>query len=526
MSGVEARIGVRGVGKRFGATQALVDVSVDFQAGQVHALVGENGAGKSTLGGIVLGVYQPDEGRVFLDGAPLRLSGPAEAASLGLVGVAQELSLLPSMSVVDNIVLGSEEQTGLFVNDRANRRRVESLIDRHGLAVPLDARVGSLSVADQQKVEILRVLGRRSRLVVFDEPTARLASHEAVELRRTVRQLADQGVAVVYVSHFLHEVLSVADVITIMRDGKVVRTSPAHEETHDSLVEAMTGRTIGDVFPPKSPRPTDDAPVVVRVDKLSKAGHFADVSFCIRAGEIVGLAGLVGAGRSEVAHAVYGAIRPRTGIVEVAGTRLSGGVKGGLAKGISLIPESRRHQGLVVGRSVRENTTLPHLRRFAGWLGIRVKRERVVAEDACREAGVRAEGLSTPVRALSGGNQQKVLFARTMMGEPRLLIADEPTRGVDVGSKRAIYEVLGRLARSGCAILLISSEVEEVIKMSHRILVMRQGGVVAEFGGDNTTAADILTAAFGADADQPSPGLDSRHRPASESASLPSGEQP
>ena len=498
MSGAEARISVRGVSKRFGATRALADVSVNFLAGQVHGLVGENGAGKSTLGGVVLGVHPPDKGRLFLDGSPLQLSGPAEAAAHGLVGVAQELSLLPAMSVVDNIVLGSEERAGLFVNDRANRRRVESLIDRHGLSVPLDARVGSLSVADQQKVEILRALGRQSRLVVFDEPTARLASHEAVELRRTVRELADQGVAVVYVSHFLHEVLSVADSISIMRDGQIVRTGSAHQETHDSLVEAMTGRSIGDVFPPKSPPPDEDTPVVIRVEELSKDDQFHDVSFCIRAGEIVGLAGLVGAGRSEVAHAVYGAIRPRAGVVEMAGTRLSGSVQRGLANGISLIPESRRHQGLVAGRSVRDNITLPHLRRFAGRLGMRVKQEHAAAGEACREAGVRAESLSLPVNALSGGNQQKVLFARAMMGEPRLFIADEPTRGVDVGSKRAIYDVLNQLARSGCAILLVSSELEEVVKLSHRVLVMSQGRVVAEFAGDDMTEANILGAAFDA----------------------------
>ena len=496
MSGAEARISVRGVGKRFGATRALADVSIDFHAGQVHGLVGENGAGKSTLGGIVLGVHPPDKGGLYLDGSLLQLSGPAAAAAHGLVGVAQELSLLPAMSVVDNIVLGSEERVGLFVNDRANRRRVESLMDRHGLSVPLDARAGSLPVADQQKVEILRALGRRSRLVVFDEPTARLASHEAVELRRTVRDLADQGVAVVYVSHFLDEVLSVSDAISIMRDGKIVRTGPAKRETHASLVEAMTGRSIGDVFPPKSPVPGGDAAVVVQVDKLSRDHQFRDVSFCIRAGEIVGLAGLVGAGRSEVAHAVYGAIRPSAGVVEMAGSQLSGSVQRGLANGISLIPESRRHQGLVAGRSVRDNTTLPHLRRFAGRLGMRAKQEDAAANEACREAGVRAESLSSPVSTLSGGNQQKVLFARAMMGEPRLFIADEPTRGVDVGSKRAIYDMLNRLARSGCAILLVSSELEEIVKLSHRVLVMRQGRVVAEFAGNDMTEANILGAAF------------------------------
>ena len=498
MKHTEALVSVRNVSKRFGATHALKDVSVDFDAGRVHGLVGENGAGKSTLCKIVLGVHGPDAGSVWMDGAPLRLASPAEGATLGLVGVAQELSLLPAMSVVDNIVLGTEERLGPFVRDRANRRRVEALMAEHGLEVPLDARAGSQSVADQQKVEILRALGRRSRLVVLDEPTARLSSHEAAELLSTVRSLAERGVAVVYVSHFLNEVLSVADTMTVMRDGRIVRTGPARLESHASLVEGMTGRQIGEIFPPKPPAPADDEPVVLRVDGLSSAGaEFSGVSLKIRAGEILGLAGLVGAGRSEVAHAVYGAITVAAGSVEVCGHPLSGSVEDALANGVSLIPESRRDQGLMARRPVRDNTTLPHLRRFVSRLVIRTGQEQEAASEACDEVGVRAESMLTPVAALSGGNQQKVLFARAVLGEPRLLIADEPTRGVDVGSKRAIYEALNRMARSGCAVLLVSSELEEVIGICHRVLVMRRGRIVAEHEGGEMTEANLLEAAFG-----------------------------
>ena len=498
MKHAEALVSVRNASKRFGATQALEDVSVDFEAGRVHGLVGENGAGKSTLCKIVLGVHAPDAGSIWLEDSPLRLLSPAEGAALGLVRVAQELSLLPAMSVVDNVVLGTEEHWGPFVSERANRRRVEALIDEHGLEVPIDARAGSLSVADQQKVEILRALGRRSRLVVLDEPTARLASHEAAELLDTVRRLAERGVAVVYISHFLNEVLSVADTVTVMRDGRIVRTGPARLESHASLVEGMTGRQIGEVFPPKPPAPADDAPVVLRVDGLSSTGaEFADVSLQIRAGEIVGLAGLVGAGRSEVAHAVYGSLAVASGSVEVCGHRLSGSVDDALAKGVSLIPESRRDQGLMARRPVRDNTTLPYLRRFAGRLGIRASREQEAASEACDDVGVRAESMLTPVAALSGGNQQKVLFARAVLGEPQLLIADEPTRGVDVGSKRAIYEALNRMARSGCAVLLVSSELEEVIGTCHRALVMRRGRIVAEHEGGDMTETSLLAAAFG-----------------------------
>ena len=493
-----ALVSVHNVSKRFGATRALEEVSVDFEAGRVHGLVGENGAGKSTLCGIVLGVHAPDAGSLALDGTTVRLDSPAEAAAAGLVGVAQELSLLPAMSVVDNVVLGTEERWGPFVNGRANRRRVEALIGEHGLEAPLERRAGSLAVADQQKVEILRALGRRSRLVVLDEPTARLASHEAVELRSTVRSLAERGVAVVYVSHFLNEVLSVADTVTVMRDGRIVRTGPARLESHASLVEGMTGRQIGEVFPPKPPAPAADAPAVLRVEGLSSAdGKFFDVSLQVKAGEIVGLAGLVGAGRSEVAHAVYGALAVAAGSVEVGGRRLAGGVQDALASGVALIPESRRDQGLVARRPVRDNTTLPHLRRFAGWLGVRTGPEQEAALRACDQVGVRAESVLVPVATLSGGNQQKVLFARAVLGTPRLLIADEPTRGVDVGSKRAIYEALSRMAQSGCAVLLVSSELEEVIGTCHRALVMRRGRIVAEHAGDEITEENLLSAAFG-----------------------------
>ncbi|MCY4279971.1 MAG: sugar ABC transporter ATP-binding protein, partial [Acidimicrobiaceae bacterium] len=480
------------------ATRALKDVSVDFEAGRVHALVGENGAGKSTLCGVVLGVHAPDSGELLLRGSPMRLDSPAQGAGHGLVGVAQELSLLPAMSVVDNVVLGSEKRRGPFVDQRANRRRVEALMAEHGLETPLEARAGSLSVADQQKVEILRALGRESRLVVLDEPTARLAGHEAEDLHRTVRGLAERGVAVVYVSHFLNEVLSVADTVTVMRDGRIVRTASADAETQESLVEGMTGRHIGEIFPPKPPAPVTDAEVVLRVSGLCSAdGDFSDVSFEIRAGEILGLAGLVGAGRSELVHAVYGAGRVASGSVELGGRRLAGDVAEALAAGVGLIPESRRDQGLVGRRAVLDNTTLPHLRSFAGWAGIRGTAERQSAEKACRDVGVRTASLQQPVQSLSGGNQQKVLFARAVLGELRLLLADEPTRGVDVGSKQAIYEALNEMARAGCAVLLVSSELEEVIGTCHRVLVMRNGRIVGHYEGDEMTAANLLAASFG-----------------------------
>ncbi len=493
MSSSEVLAAAQSVSKHFGATRALHDVSVEFRAGEVHALVGENGAGKSTLGKILVGIHIPDNGNLVVAGTPTSFSGPAEAVRAGFVGVAQELSLVPAMSVTDNVMLGTER--GPFVDDRGARRRVQELTGTHGFDLDPDARVRDLSVADQQKVEILRALGRDLRLVVFDEPTARLASHEAMELRRTVRNLSESGVAVVFVSHFLDEVLAVADRITIMRDGEVVRTSLAADESHQSLVEAMTGKRTGQMFPELIPPPVD-APDILRVEGLSYPGQFQDVNLHVRSGEILGLAGLVGAGRSELAHAIYGATRAVSGRVFIGDTAHPGGVAAGIRCGVALIPESRRHQGLILRRSVVDNVTLPLLDRFRTAFGLAGKKATAAAEAICVQAGVKAASMTINVESLSGGNQQKVLFGRALLAAPKLLIADEPTRGVDVGAKQSIYELIARLAADGCAVLLISSEIEEVLGLSHRVAVMRGGRLVAEFGGADKTETNVLNAAF------------------------------
>ncbi len=497
MSRTGAVVAVEHLDKRFGATHALKSISAEFHAGQVHALVGENGAGKSTLGKALFGVLAPDSGTIYLDGEPVELRSPGDAMRRGLVGVAQELSLLPGRSVVDNLVLGMEHRTGPLVSDRSNRRFAAGLLERSGFDLDLDRRVGALSVADQQKVEIARALGRDARLVVHDEPTARLSSHEAMSLRAIVSDLAARGTAVVYVSHFLEEVLAVADTITVLRDGALIQSGPASEQDHDSLVKAMTGRTLDGVFPSVNPI-ANDAPVVLDVEGLTRPGEFADISFNIRAGEIVGLAGLVGSGRSEVALSVYGASKPAAGTATVLGQSTTGAVSQALRQRIAIIPESRRDQGLIIGRSVRENTTLPFLSRFRSASGLNGRAETAAATEACDDADVRVPSIDLSAAALSGGNQQKVLFARAMLADPNLLIADEPTRGVDVGAKRAIYELIADFAASGRAVLLISSEIEEVLGLSHRVLVMKNGRLVGEFAGDRLYESNILQAAFGA----------------------------
>ncbi len=499
---IPSHVELRGVTKRFGATLALADVDLDVRRGTVHALVGENGAGKSTLGRVIAGVHAPDAGELRVAGRPVELRSPRQALDLGLTIIAQELALVPERSVVENVYLGIEDHRGPWVRRGALRRRFEELVETSGIVVAPDVPVGSLGVGEQQKVEILRALARRAGLIVMDEPTARLAAGETAALRATIRRLADGGTTVVFVSHFLDEILTLADTVTVMRDGRVVRSGPAADEDHRSLIEGMTGRKMEAAFPEK-PSPKADAREVLRVSGLSRRGAFEDVSFTVRAGEIVALAGLVGAGRSETVRAVYGADRADRGSVTLDGKPLRvRHPRQAIARGVAMIPESRKDQGLLLTRSVRENVSLPFLRRLSRAGLVSTRRERHEAEQRTAEVGVKAASSEVAVSALSGGNQQKLLFARSLMQTPSLLIADEPTRGVDVGAKRAIYGLLADLAAHDMAILVVSSELEEVLGIAHRILVMRGGRLVAELDGRTASENDVMAAAFGTD-DQP-----------------------
>ena len=490
-------IELRGVTKRFGGTLALAGVDLAVGRGTVHSIVGENGAGKSTLGRIVSGVCAADSGEVRVAGRPVHLRSPRQALEHGVTVVAQELALLPARTVIENVFLGQEDHWGPVVRRRALRRRFAELADSSGIHVPARAVVGSLPVAEQQKVEILRALARSAELIVMDEPSARLTAAESVVLDGLVRGLAAAGTTVVFISHFLDEVLSVSDVITVMRDGRVVRTVRGAEATRSGLITQMIGRPLDAGFPVRTP-PAEGARPVLRVRDLGRRGVFRNVSFDVRAGEIVVLAGLVGAGRSEVARAIYGADRADTGSVELDGRPLrvrspAGAVRAGLA----MIPESRKEQGLQLTRSVRDNISLPHLAGLSNWGVVRTGAESRCAGEIGSAVGVKAASPEIPVSALSGGNQQKVLFARSLLRTPCVLIADEPTRGVDVGAKRSIYDLVARLAVGGMGVLVISSELEEVLGLAHRVLVMRGGEIAVELAGDRLTERDVIHAAFG-----------------------------
>ena len=485
---------VRGINKRFGATVALDSVNLKIASGTIHSLIGENGAGKSTLGKILSGVYQLDSGEVELAGQTVTIGSPRDALSRGITIIAQELSLVPSRTAADNVYLGIEDHAGLWVRRGVIKDRFEELTNTSGITVPNDRPVSALSIGDQQKVEILRALARNSEVIVMDEPTARLSVEETAVLKTVMRSLRDQGKTIIFVSHFLGDVLDVSDAITIMRDGKIIRTSKPTEETHDSLVEAMTGRKAGDAFPAKKP---PLAPVsVLEVTGLTRGALFSDISFTVGAGEIVALAGLVGSGRSEVARAIYGADPIDSGEVKLQGNTIKiSHPATAISNGIAMIPESRKDQGLILDRPIRENIALPYLKKLSSVLMKRRQENSLVSENF-QAAGIRALSSEMSVRSLSGGNQQKVLFARSLAGAPTLFIADEPTRGVDVGSKRAIYELMVDLASKGMAVLVISSELDEVVGLAHRVIVMQTGKIVAELVGDQISESAVVAAAF------------------------------
>jgi len=490
----------RGLTKRFGGTVALDDVSVSFDRGTIHALVGENGAGKSTLGKVIAGVHKPDTGSLLVDGEEVRLRSPRTALGLGITMVAQELSLVPARSVLDNVMLGIESHRAGVLDRRRSRQRCQDLMDEYDLGVDPDARVGSLAVVEQQRVEILRALARDARVVIMDEPTARLSQAEASALAVSLRSLADRGVTVIYVSHFLEEVLELSDRVTVLRNGRVIRSTDAADESRESLVEGIAGRRLDAAYPTRRSLRAD-ADVVLKVDGLSRQGEFADVSLEIRAGEIVTLAGLVGSGRTELVRAVSGASRPTSGTMKLDGeTYRPRSPRDAIARGVTMIPESRRDDGLFPMRSVVDNVSLPHLHRFTSAGAIRRRSERDAVSEVMERVQLTGASIDTPMFGLSGGNQQKSMFARWLVDRPRLLLADEPTRGVDVGSKRAIYDLMVDLAAEGMGILAVSSEVDEVLGISHRILVMREGGLVGELDGASATADELMALAFGLEA--------------------------
>src|ERR671921_2994424 len=487
---------LRNVTKHFGGVTAGEDADFDLRPGEVHALVGENGAGKSTLMKMVHGLYAPDEGTLEVGGEAVEFSSPREAEAAGIAMIPQELDLFPELSVTENLFVGRHRPRTRWGTLDRTAMRAEARERLRSLGVDLDVTttVKGLSAANQQIVAIARPLVGEAKAVVMDEPTASLTEREVQQLFSIISELTSGGVGVVYISHRLDEIFAISDRITVLRDGHHITTAPADELDAEELVRLMVGRPLNELFT-RSPHSSGE--VALEVRGLSRAGEFEEVNLVVRRGEIVGLSGLVGAGRSEVAQCIFGIYPPEAGEIRVdgEGARIHS-PQAAMERGIFYVPEERRSQGLILPFSIKNNITLSILDRISRF-GFVSRSERQTADRFAKELSIRGAEMSDPVSRLSGGNQQKVVVAKSLAREPSVLLLDEPTRGVDVGAKSEIYRLIDDLAREGKAILFISSELEEVLSMSDRILVMREGRITGEFEREGATQERVMTAATG-----------------------------
>jgi rhamnose transport system ATP-binding protein len=487
---------LRGMAKSYGGVHAVAGVSLEIRAGSVHALVGENGAGKSTLVKILTGVVHPDEGELLIEGEPQRIGDPQSAHRLGIVAMFQEPTVFTDLTVAENVFAGRHLRTRLrTVAWGPMRSEASRILEDLGADFPPDAPVRGLGVADRQLLEIAKALSSSARLLIMDEPTAALSPHEVDNLFATVRRLRDRGVAIVFISHRLEEVTAIADTVTVLRDGRHVATAPAAELAHGEIVRLMVGRSLDALFPKEE---AEIGEVVLRAENLRRRGVFSDVSFELRRGEIVGLAGFVGSGRTEVARSIFGIDRLDAGELWISGRRFRPrSARAALRRGLAYLPEDRLQQGLVQPMSIAANTSMAVLPRLTPTGILQPWSERALARRFMEQLRIRATSPAQIVRSLSGGNQQKVVLSKWLAAEPRILLLDEPTHGVDVGTKADVHRSISHLAAQGLTILMISSELPEILGMSDRVLVMREGRLVAELSREEATQERIIEAASG-----------------------------
>jgi rhamnose transport system ATP-binding protein len=488
-------LSLQGATKTFGAVHALQDVSIELRAGEVHGLVGENGAGKSTLVKILAGVHAPDDGVLLVDGRELVLNGPADARDAGIAIIYQEPILFPDLTVEENIFIGRQPLgAGHRIDRRTMRSHVDDVFSRLGVRLDPARIARGLSIAEQQIVEIGKALSLEAKVIVMDEPTAALSAIEVERLFRVIESLRRAGAAVLFISHRLEEIFGLCQHVTVLRDGRWVMSRPLAGLGSDDLVRAMVGRELVE----RTATQKGVGRVVLDVERLTREGFFTDVSFQVRSGEIVALAGLVGSGRSEVARAIFGVDRYDAGAVTVGGQRLRrASPTAAMAAGIGLVPEDRRQQGLVMDMSIARNVALASLRRLQRLGFISSRAERRLAADWALRLQLKYGNIADQATSLSGGNQQKAVLAKWLARNPTLLIVDEPTRGIDIGTKAEVHRLLDELAEQGVAILMISSELPEVLRVADRILVMREGHLVAEFAHAEASEESIVAAATG-----------------------------
>ena len=479
--------------KKFPGVVALNNVSFTIKAGEVHALMGENGAGKSTLMKVLSGIYHPDGGAIHHHGEQVTFTSPKAARDRGILLVHQELSLSPELSVAENIYLGAWPTNRFGVlNRRLMNEQAKAALDSLGCDFGPKERVGTLSIAKQQMVEIARTLAFNANVVIFDEPTGTLTDTEKVQLFAVIQTLRERGVAIVYISHKMDEIFEITDRITVLRDGEVQGTVNTKDSSIGEITKKMIGRDLDRYFHRAQSTPGRE---VLKVSHLTKDGLFDDISFSVRAGEVVGLYGLIGAGRSEVAETLFGVRHRDKGRVIFDGDEVNFTTpREAIRKGMALVPEDRKEQGLILGMGGRHNTTLPHLERFSTMGMPEVKKELATFSEYKAKLAIKTTGPEQPLSDLSGGNQQKFVLAKWLCAGPKLIILDEPTRGIDVGSKSSIHQYIAALAERGLAVIVISSEMPEVIGVSHRILTMANGRLVGEFSGDEMTEENLITA--------------------------------
>ena len=489
-------IEMSGISKRFDATQALDDVSLTLHPGETHALLGENGAGKSTLIKVMTGIHAPDSGVIRVFGEEATFKGSGDAQRAGIAAIYQEPAIFPDLNVAENIFM-SHQDRGALVNWRRMYKDAEAILARIDVRLDVRTLASNLTVASQQAVEIAKALSLDVRVLIMDEPTAALSAHEASELFGQIRRLTDSGVAVLFISHRLEEVFEIADRVTVLRDGRLISSGPSSEVTQEQAIRDMVGRDVSEFFV-RNPHPPGD--VLLRVAGLGRDGAFSDVGFELREGEVLGFAGLVGAGRTDVGLSLFGIAPWDSGAMELRGMRLAPtSPRQALRAGIAYLSEDRRQLGLSLPQSVTANVTLATLRNYVTRLRLLDgAAERAVADRFREKLNIRTPSLDTPVQQLSGGNQQKTMLAKWLNTQPTVLILDEPTRGIDVGAKAEVHQIVDELAASGTGIILISSDLPEVLAMSDRVLVMREGRQTGLFERGEATEETVIAAAMGA----------------------------
>ena len=490
------QVAMKGISKSFGPVKVLEEVDFSVVGGEIHALMGENGAGKSTLMKILSGVYVPDAGSIVVDGKPVTIRSTNDAESLGIAIIHQELNLIPQLSVMENLFLGREPQHFGIIDSRRMRSEAAAWLSKVG-AHYIDAarEAGTLSIGQQQLVEIARALSLNAQVLIMDEPTAALTDHEIETLFQIMKELKAQAIAIIYVSHRMEEMFQICDKVSVLRDGHFVGERMIRDTSFDEIVKLMIGRELHERFPGR-----DAALGTVRleVDDLADENKISHIHFEVRAGEVLGIAGLMGSGRSEILRTLFGLKRKTSGQIKLDGTALTiHGPSDAIAAGIGFVTEDRKNQGLVLGMSVRENATLVHLDEYAHAGIVDARAEANAAEQLISQLHIHARDAEIEVKSLSGGNQQKVVFAKWLAKPPKVLLLDEPTRGVDVGGKNEIYQIMNHLAASGTAIVMVSSELPEVLAMSDRILVMNEGRQAAVLNAKTTSQEQVMQAAAG-----------------------------